>query len=52
MTRSFTVPNERDLKDTAKAMQYYQDLLTGFPGSLYTVEARKRFRALRGDLTN
>jgi tetratricopeptide (TPR) repeat protein len=37
------------LGDTKKAMALYQDVLVKFPGSLFTVEARKRFRALRGD---
>jgi tetratricopeptide (TPR) repeat protein len=40
------------LNDPAKAMEYYQVLLLDYPGSLYTVEARKRFRILRGDLLN
>ena len=31
------------------AMELYQQLLLNYPGSLYTVEARKRFRRLRGD---
>ncbi len=31
------------------AMELYQQLLLDYPGSLYTVEARKRFRKLRGD---
>ena len=31
------------------AMELYQQLLLEHPGSLYTVEARKRFRQLRGD---
>ncbi len=35
-----------------KAKEYYQKLLTNYPGSLLTVEARKRFRALRGDILN
>lgn len=43
---------EKKLNDTAKAMELYQDLLTKYPGSLYCVEARKRFRALRGDTLN
>lgn len=37
------------LNDKAKAMQLYQDMLVKFPGSLYVVDARKRFRTLRGD---
>src|SRR5207244_1399464 len=40
---------EKKLNDKTKAMGLYEDLLTKFPGSLYCVEARKRFRSLRGD---
>lgn len=43
---------EERLSDPEKAMEYYQILLLDYPGSLFTVEARKRFRALRGDLLN
>jgi len=43
---------ENQLSDKAKAMQFYQDILTKYPGSLYVVEARKRFRALRNDPVN
>lgn len=43
---------ETYLKDKEKAKQLYQDILTKYPGSLYTVEARKRFRTLRGDNLN
>jgi outer membrane protein assembly factor BamD (BamD/ComL family) len=43
---------ERKLNDKSKAMELYQDLLTKFPGSLYCVEARKRYRSLRGDVLN
>lgn len=43
---------EVKLNDKAKAMELYQDLLTKYPGSLFAVEARKRFRALRGDIVN
>lgn len=32
-----------------KAMELYKDLLTKYTASLYTTEARKRFRDLRGD---
>ncbi len=38
------------LKDPTQAMEYYQTLIKDHPGSLYVVEARKRFRTLRGDL--
>lgn len=37
------------IKDISKAMEYYQKILRDFSGSLYVVEARKHFRALRGD---
>ena len=43
---------ENELDDTSKAMELYQNLLLHYPGSLYTVEARKRYRSLRGDLLN
>jgi lipopolysaccharide biosynthesis regulator YciM len=36
--------NNKDL-----AMKLYQQLLLDFPGSLFTTEARKRYRQLRGD---
>jgi tetratricopeptide (TPR) repeat protein len=41
-----------NLMDTEKAKASYQDVLTKYPSSVYTVEARKRFRILRGDLIN
>ena len=37
------------LKDSTKAIEYYQSLLKNYPASIYTVDARKKFRALRGD---
>jgi len=40
---------EKELKNQAKAMEAYEKLLTNFAGSTYTVEARKRYRMLRGD---
>jgi tetratricopeptide (TPR) repeat protein len=43
---------ENKLNDKQKAMDYYQDVMLKFPGSLFTVEARKRFRRLRGDNIN
>ena len=43
---------ENQLNDKSKAMEMYQKLMTAFPGSLYVVEARKRFRALRNDPVN
>lgn len=35
--------------DNEKAMDYYKNLLIKYPGSIYVVEARKRYRELRGD---
>ena len=40
---------EENLKDNAKAMETYQKFMIKYPGSIFTVEARKRFRLLRGD---
>lgn len=40
---------DRQLKNKEKAMEVYREFLTKFPGSVYTAEARKRFRTLRGD---
>jgi tetratricopeptide (TPR) repeat protein len=37
------------LQQKDKAMDLYKELITTFPGSLYVVEARNRFRTLRGD---
>ena len=38
--------------DKQKAMELYQTLLTTYPGSLFVVDARKRFRILRNDPVN
>ena len=40
---------ENQLNDKEKAAEYYKRILFDYKGSLYVVEARKRFRALRGD---
>jgi len=37
------------LKDVPRAMECYQKLMKEHPGSLFVVDARKRFRELRGD---
>ncbi len=34
------------------AMELYQQLIVEYPGSLFTTEARKRYRQLRGDFSN
>ncbi|MCC2545763.1 tetratricopeptide repeat protein [Hymenobacter sp. BT175] len=40
---------EENLQDREKAKELYNQLLVKYPGSIYTAEARKRFRKLRGD---
>ena len=37
------------LKDIPRAMEYYQKILKDYSDSLYVVQARNRYRALRGD---
>jgi outer membrane protein assembly factor BamD (BamD/ComL family) len=44
--------NEEILGKPETAMEYYQEILLSYPGSLYTIDARKRYRTLRGDLLN
>ena len=41
--------NEEQLGNKERAMVYYEELMIKYPGSIYAVEARKRFRTLRGD---
>lgn len=36
-------------KDNKEAMRLYENILTNYKGSIYTIEARKRYRELRGD---
>ena len=43
---------DNKLNNKSRAMDLYEELLVKYPGSLYVVEARKRYRALRGDLLN
>jgi tetratricopeptide (TPR) repeat protein len=40
------------LNDLPRAMELYEKILVEYPGSLYTIEARKRYRELRGDPLN
>ncbi|MDY0903687.1 tetratricopeptide repeat protein [Pedobacter sp. CFBP9032] len=40
---------EKRLNDMAQAKSYFQKLITDYPGSMFSAEARKRFRNLRGD---
>lgn len=41
--------NEKKLNNSEVAQICYKDLMTEYPGSLFTTEARKRFRELRGE---
>jgi len=43
---------EHKLNDKETAKKLYEDFLATYPGSFYTAEVRKRFRALRGDVLN
>jgi len=40
---------ESVFNDDLQAMELYQELLTRYPGSIYTIDARRSFRLLRGD---
>ena len=40
---------EEHLNSASEAQQVYQQFLVDFPGSAYAVEARRRYRLLRGD---
>ena len=40
------------LQDSVKAMKIYERILLEYNGSIFTSEARRRFRALRGDNLN
>ena len=41
---------EKHFKDLAKAQTHYERLLNYFPGSLFVIDARKRYRALKGEV--
>lgn len=41
---------EKHFKDFAKAQTQYERLLNDFPGSLFVIDARKRYRALKGEV--
>jgi tetratricopeptide (TPR) repeat protein len=40
---------DKYLNKTDEAKKAYEQLIVNYPGSIYTVQARKRFRDLRGD---
>jgi len=41
--------NEKQLNNPAKAMTLYLELLDKYPGSIFVPDARRKYRALRGD---
>jgi len=43
---------EQQLGDNEKAMQFYEKIFMDYSGSTFSIEARKRFRRLRGDNLN
>ncbi|MCC6251141.1 MAG: tetratricopeptide repeat protein [Bacteroidia bacterium] len=43
---------EIQMNNPEQAKKLYQDVLLNYPGSLFTVEARKRYRKMRGDSIN
>lgn len=43
---------ETHFNDKNKAMDLYQKIITEYPSSLYSVDARKKYRILRGDIIN
>ena len=43
---------ENHLDDLEKASSYYEKIIVDYPSSVFIVEARKRYRALRGDQTD
>jgi len=40
---------KNELKNTKKASEYYQKIIFEYPSSIYLVDARKKYRKLRGD---
>jgi TolA-binding protein len=44
--------NQYIFQDNAKAMELYEKLIIEFTDSLFVIEARRRFRELRGDAVN
>jgi tetratricopeptide (TPR) repeat protein len=43
---------EQQLNDTAKAMELYEKIFLDYSNSTFSIEARKRYRRLRGDNVN
>lgn len=44
--------HDYQLKDSPGAMTLYEKIITGYPGSIFVAEARKRYKELRGDNIN
>ncbi len=44
--------NEQQFKNNTRAMEFYERILTDYPGSIYVGEARRHYRVLRGDKIN
>jgi tetratricopeptide (TPR) repeat protein len=44
--------HEEIFSNADEAMNLYQQLVVNYPGTIYTVTARNKFRQLRGDLVN
>jgi tetratricopeptide (TPR) repeat protein len=51
-TYNLGVMYEEVYHDKTKAMDTYEKLMAKYPDSIYAEEARRRFRALRGDVVN
>ena len=49
---NLAILNEEQFKNPEKAKELYKELMEKHPDSLFVVEARNRFRALRGDKIN
>ena len=43
---------KNNIKDPQKASEYYQKIIFEKPSSIYLVNARKKYRELRGDVIN
>jgi tetratricopeptide (TPR) repeat protein len=43
---------KNNIKDPEKASEYYQKIIFDKPSSIYLVNARKKYRELRGDVVN
>ena len=43
---------EKEMNESTTAMELYARLLDRYPSSIYVIDARKRYRMLRGDTTN